>query len=475
MRTVGRATALAVILVILAALAPRGLQRPAAGASRYTRSVKNIAPSLDLISIIDRRGPNRISVLRLDPSAALAIDLGLAQDRLPGRETTSDMARRHGALAAINGTYGLPWGRPIGLFVQDSYLKTSPLVWGNAFSLSRDKQLSYVGHPDLHVRLRGLLSQTELVIGKWNEPGPGKGEVVEAFTPEGGRYVSPPKDACSARLMETNHARWDHGGDGVVRWYTVEEVRCAQRPLSRRGGVVVAASRTSMAAKQISSLMVGEVAELRWSVGWAGVTDAIAGNPVLVADGRNVAYDCASYFCDRHPRTGVGVTTNGHVLLVTVDGRQPGYSVGMTLLQFAQLFRDLDATAALNVDGGGSTTMVVNDSLVNSPSDAAGERAVSSSILVLPAEDPGEPYLYPSLPGDQLFASSPQGPADLGSFAPASDPSILDPASTGGLLDAQRRGDLSLPTGELSHSLLRIAKRFARSHAGRVLPSPADR
>ena len=464
MRMVGRSAALAVVVLIMSSLAPHGLRSPAVGATRFTRSVKNIAPGLDLISILDRRGPNRIRVLRVDPSTALTLDLALARDRLPGRETTSDMARRNGALAAINGTYGLPWGRPIGLFVQDSYLKTSPLVWGNAFSLSRAERLSYVGHPDLHVRLTGLLSQTELVIDKWNESGPIK-EKVGAYSPEGGRYVAPPKDACSARLVETDHARWNSSEDGVVRWYAVEEVRCARRPLSRRGGVVVAARRTSKAAKQISSLMVGEMVELSWALGWPGVTDAIAGNPVLVADGRNVAYDCSSYFCDRHPRTGVGVTSNGQILLATVDGRQPGYSVGMTLLQFARLFRALDATTALNIDGGGSTTMVVKDSLVNSPSDAGGERAVSSSILILPAEDPGEPFLYPSSPVDQLLAKSPEPPDDVGPPEAASDPSVLDPASTGGLLDAQRRGDLSLPAGELSHSLLRIAKRFARSHA----------
>jgi exopolysaccharide biosynthesis protein len=86
----------------------------------------------------------------------------------------------------------------------------------------------------------------------------------------------------------------------------------------------------------------------------------------------------------RHPRTAAGLRGDGTLLLVTVDGRQPELSVGMTIDELASLMRELGADTALNLDGGGSTTMVVAGKLVNSPSDAGGERPVSDALLVFP-------------------------------------------------------------------------------------------
>jgi exopolysaccharide biosynthesis protein len=73
------------------------------------------------------------------------------------------------------------------------------------------------------------------------------------------------------------------------------------------------------------------------------------------------------------------------LLLVVVDGRQED-SRGVTLVEFARLFRDLGAIHALNLDGGGSTTMVVMGSVVNDPSGQF-ERPTSSALLILPGED----------------------------------------------------------------------------------------
>jgi exopolysaccharide biosynthesis protein len=86
----------------------------------------------------------------------------------------------------------------------------------------------------------------------------------------------------------------------------------------------------------------------------------------------------------RQARTLAGVTEDGRLLLVTVDGRRPGWSVGMTLPEAARLMRSLGARDALNLDGGGSTTMVVRGQVVNRPSDRVGERPVSDALYVPP-------------------------------------------------------------------------------------------
>ncbi|MEU1622506.1 phosphodiester glycosidase family protein [Streptomyces sp. NPDC005722] len=91
----------------------------------------------------------------------------------------------------------------------------------------------------------------------------------------------------------------------------------------------------------------------------------------------------------RQPRTMAGIDRRGRLLLVTVDGRQPGVSEGFTLGEAARFMRSLGAVQALNLDGGGSSAMVVEGVLANVPSDATGERAVGDTIQVLPGRRGG--------------------------------------------------------------------------------------
>ena len=84
----------------------------------------------------------------------------------------------------------------------------------------------------------------------------------------------------------------------------------------------------------------------------------------------------------RHPRTAVAKLKDGKFLMITVDGRQPGISVGMTLQELAEYLLSIGTTDAMNLDGGGSTTMYLDGKVVNTPSDKEGERKVSDAILV---------------------------------------------------------------------------------------------
>jgi exopolysaccharide biosynthesis protein len=89
-----------------------------------------------------------------------------------------------------------------------------------------------------------------------------------------------------------------------------------------------------------------------------------------------------TFATDRHPRTAIAALGDRRALLAVVDGRQPALSVGMTLDELARLLIEFGATEAINLDGGGSTTMVVQGQIVNNPSDVSGERPVSDAILV---------------------------------------------------------------------------------------------
>lgn len=84
----------------------------------------------------------------------------------------------------------------------------------------------------------------------------------------------------------------------------------------------------------------------------------------------------------RNPRTLAGVTGDGKLLLVTVDGRQPGWSVGASFQESAGIMRALGASDAVNLDGGGSTTMTVGQQLMTRPSDQSGERPIADAVLL---------------------------------------------------------------------------------------------
>jgi hypothetical protein len=121
--------------------------------------------------------------------------------------------------------------------------------------------------------------------------------------------------------------------------------------------------------------------------------EAVGGHPILLAGGAPVpgadrAGDAG--FAGRNPRTAVGLSRDRRrLLLVTVDGRRPGWSVGMSLAELTALLQGLGAWEALNLDGGGSTTLVVRAPgaaggfrIANQPSDSAGERPVANALVV---------------------------------------------------------------------------------------------
>ncbi len=90
--------------------------------------------------------------------------------------------------------------------------------------------------------------------------------------------------------------------------------------------------------------------------------NAITGSDPIVTDGKPIEdQPDRTFFTTAHPRTAIGITNHNTLLLVTVDGRQPGFSEGIPLNELAQLMIELGAVQALNLDGGGSTTMAIAD------------------------------------------------------------------------------------------------------------------
>jgi hypothetical protein len=389
-----RTSALVLALLMLAALAA-----PTSAGPRERRWT--MAPGLERSWIRFARGPIVVRVLTIDLNR-VDVRVGLAAERLPGFERTMAIGRRTGARAAINGDFARPIGRPVHTFARRQQLAQTELSWGRSFALGAGRRKVHIGRArtELYAHRPDLAVVTSL--NRVNNGWPNDGQINQ-YTPAARRHEPPPEDACAVRLFPEAPARLRSDRVAVERRMVVDRRVCRKSRLFKAGGTVLATPRFGNRAPVIQSMSRGDEVVLGWSLRdpgpngayWEGVTETLGGNPTLVEDGRIVSQNVRGTgpFFHRHPRTGVGYDSRTHRLfLVVVDGRQPRYSVGMTPRRFARFFRAyLGADYALNLDGGGSSTMWVRGrGVINRPSDGR-QRGVSSALLVFPGQPPREP------------------------------------------------------------------------------------
>ncbi|MGE5226065.1 MAG: phosphodiester glycosidase family protein [Planctomycetaceae bacterium] len=291
----------------------------------------------------------------------------LAYSALSGRKVTSKVGAEHGALMATNGGFRAGGtDAPRHLTVIDGELITtgSPSQMGWTLSTTADGTQAWVGRRSISITAtQGAVSFA--VVG-WNAQQPSKGTVT-AFTTRGGTSRYPSTHTCSAFLQR-------EPGTLESRTYLVTAVRsdCTKPSIQPSGGH----GNVVLAGKPVGQLVVGQPVTITVDLGHPGVANVMGGLPRLVKHGVNVGPACLETcgpkrgpdraFYGRNPRTAVGIgrgcvdgrgTTPCEYFLVTVDGRLPGWSDGLRFPGLGHLLVDLGAWGAVNLDGGGSTTM----------------------------------------------------------------------------------------------------------------------
>jgi len=350
---------------------------PAVAQEAVSRAVRHVRPGVSHLYLKrhTKAGPMVVHVLRVDPRYA-TIKSVVAQRRGGGfsRAAVSRIARASGALAAINGSFfNFVNNEPAGLMVQDGQIISSDTHNRSVFGIRYD------GTPfidDARVRAAVLLEDgRELVVQGVNRAA--KPNQMTLYTSHFG---------ATTRTKPYNY-RYEAAIDsqGVV-------VRASNGNLAiPRGGHVLSAN-----GKHFGRAMYGlrpgtrALVYTQLSGVWEGVRYAVGGGPTIVKNGRVRVTARKEGFgshiaSGRAPRTAIGYTPAGVTLMVTVDGRVPRHSVGCTLQELARIMIDLGAVAAINLDGGGSTVMVINGRPVNRTSGGV-ERLVSNAIGVFPLE-----------------------------------------------------------------------------------------
>jgi Phosphodiester glycosidase/SPOR domain len=358
-------------------------------------------------------GPWVVHLLEVGPGRLrAALDAELATGIVPERELLSDLARRTGAVASLNGGYfvigpadGTP-GDLAGISMLDGDLvsesvggRTSLLLSGEGASVASVATRGSVRASDGAVReMDGLNRKPGLIRGCGGTGGDLPTELPKHdFTCTDASELILFTDAFGTRTQPGEGAEAALDGEGRV--LELRDVRGGEIP---PGGSVL--SGTGDGSDWLRShARPGTRIAVRTSThtgrdALAGRrTDIVNGGPRLLRDGRTAINAFAEGFhwpenpefyyrfgVRRNPRTLAGVTAKGRVLLVAIDGRRPGHSVGASFEESAAVMRALGASDALNLDGGGSTGMTVGPSLVTRPSDATGERPIADAILIGP-------------------------------------------------------------------------------------------
>ncbi len=423
-----------------------------AGDRPVVRRTPGLAPGLT--HRVVRTGASTAHVATVDLAAASTPDAVLSGDDLGGLEPVTSMARRTGAPVAINGDYFLGNGRPVHVMAADGRLLQTAQLLGRAFGLDATGTQFRTGYPDARVEITGPASATPTVVSRVNAGAPSASQVV-AHTSVGTGVDSPPPDRCYVGgSLGAPTVRPD---GGVETSFTPAGSRCfGPAPVVSATTTVLTGDPLTGGETFLRTLVAGNPVPVTSYLGFPGSVDVLGGNPLLLRDGVPQSQDhtgTGDYFA-RQPRTAVGATRDGRLLMVVVDGRQGAYSAGMTLGELAQLMSELGAVDAINLDGGGSSVMVVNGLVANRPSDGGRERPVSNALVVLPGGDPGQadltigtPRATPAAGKPRLRTAAPAAQAPAPSVDPAAGfaAAAADPGSVGGLADALAAEGTALP------------------------------
>lgn len=310
------------------------------------------------------RGALTINLLDVDMvNSDVKVRPMLAGNDFHQLKDVTDHARESRAIAAVNANYFKSNGTPLGTLIIDGEWVAGPLFDRVSMGFTRD---GYVRID--RVNLYGVMkSSNPEVPTAWinniNQPRR-TGSRFVAYTRRWGSSVSLPYDGVLVAIDAQGNVVDTHSRYMGIPY----------------GGYVLTDSKSGA----ISKLQRGDSVSIAWNTrpsAWSDVVNAVSGGPTLIKNGK-VHLDLKQQRFTKgwtgaqiHARTAAGVTADNHLLLVTVEGPH-------TMWDLAKFLRDMGAVEALNLDGGGSTTMVVDGKAVTRGAKNAQRRVASSIVLV---------------------------------------------------------------------------------------------
>jgi hypothetical protein len=325
-------------------------------------------------------GPVAINILTGPrPGGTTSLAPALSNDTSTGTETLTAMQRRIAPTATTAGVNGdfftFESGLPSGVLMREGQVASPPSNDRASAGVTTDgtldvRRVSFVG------TWQG--SGARRTLNRFNKPLSGSG--IALYTQAWGP-ATPAVPGATAAVLFPFPASVPNADLAAP----VVEVRTGGGavPIPPGGAVLVAAGPAAAALTAEAPAGQLVTSRLLFKPDWPGVVAAIGGGPQIVRDGAAVfragELFATSQLGPRAPRSAIGQLADGRIVLVAVDGRQPGYSIGMTNFELAQALVRLGAVTGMAFDGGGSTTMAFDGALLNRP--AGPERSISTALL----------------------------------------------------------------------------------------------
>ncbi|MGI8922944.1 MAG: phosphodiester glycosidase family protein [Fimbriimonadales bacterium] len=387
-----------IVLAAAAALASANVARPA---ERWTKTVR---PGITYIQEISADAPLIVHALKFKfPAAGIRLESRIANDDVYGRdesssrETVEQTARRTGAFAAVNADF-FGWdGDPLGMMMTAGELVSEPYVPRSAVAWS-DGGLLF-DSPRWSGSLM-LIDGTSFAIDGVNRSARDNEIIVN--TRRAG--VASSKQPCYAFVFEPTMPI-ALGATTPVKLKNIFP-ETYNLPVAENQIILMVTARRYK--PMVGHFHVGLVYEIRLSVSgqieWRAMKEAAGGGPRLVKGGQpyltNLYEKFDSGYAKRHPRTAIGYTASDEAIICVVEGRS-SLSRGVTLDELALLMIKLGCSDAMNLDGGGSSTMYLGGVVVNRLSDGAARRVASTLLLYAPqAAAPSTQISIVAKPGD---------------------------------------------------------------------------
>lgn len=381
---------------LIAVLVAATFVSPTAAATRST-----LFPGVDYEKqvLFTLHGPVVLHVITAPrPGGLYSLKPLLSNEAIIGRERVTSMQQRVSSSATVAGVNGdlFNWndGHPSGILMRNGVLDSLPLPDRSSIGIDSDgllrvDRLKAIGN------WRGTGQRRLLRLNQVSAP-----NAVTLYTPSFGPTT--PASTGSLELILDSFPAVTLNSDLTAPVSSAKSD--GGTPIPPGGAVLVA--RGSQIPFLTTEAAIGQQLVIRFTVNpsWEGITGAVGGGPVIVRSGAAI-FNAAEAFpsnnlMPRNPRTAVGQRADGAIILVAVDGRQPGYSSGVTNFELAQAMIRLGAVTASALDSGGSTTMAADGVLLNRPSDPSGERKVAESLVVayegVYAPTASEPVLSPN-------------------------------------------------------------------------------
>jgi hypothetical protein len=388
-----------------------------------TQSSTPLAPGVDHDVLTLADPPESVHVARVAPGAAQLVAVSSHDDvanQGTGGELPSEMCRRVGCLAGINGDFHDPAsGEPVGGVVSGRRLLRSPAPGRAQLILTGDGRL-HAGTLDWSGSVTASDGQSIAIGGVNVDPIPG---AVVLYTPAWGGDT--PGGADTELVVRATGAV---GSIGATTPLEIVGVRSDAGPIPADGAVLAASGSAAATlhgfADRADAGAISHSLNLQITTG-VDVVESLGGNPILLQDGHPAFPDTAdSSTQDRHPRVLVGWNPAGEVVLVTVDGGRPD-AAGMSLADAANLLSGLGATDGFGFDGS-EATFVAGGDVQNLPVDdvdpaapppsggrevAPGhmERPAVNTLMVVPNPAGPPPTPPTTTPGSGAGAGSGNG------------------------------------------------------------------